>query len=410
MEAPDFKRICIKCNVLKDILEFKGKGVIKSTKFNKTCRQCTQSEYQHKVKNTEAKGESIRLTYIDGCKNCKRCQQSLPLSNFYKKKSMRDGFNNVCKACSRENRQKKRTKLLEKNILLSENKICEKCEKKKSLEKFGIRITPSGEVNPSWKIIRSWVCTECSSFAYNQKLQAHEKQDKVLIDSKMCRKCKQTQSIANFYADKTSLDKKSKYCMTCDKQSKAQGYKKRKDFDREEKRNKQCENCGTLDANLLEWAHTKPEEKSRTKSGKPETPSKLSIKAFINEKNIIRLLCRNCHRRETASNLKEDKNLSSKRRGSEKTKDLHVKKRKLEIGACVDCQIPVSGDYFSVFEFDHLPQFEKIACIYDMRMNAKYTIADIDAEIAKCELVCASCHKIRTDKRREEAKKLMSVE
>lgn len=47
-------------------------------------------------------------------------------------------------------------------------------------------------------------------------------------------------------------------------------------------------------------------------------------------------------------------------------------------------------------DFDHLPGTEKryrLAVMYGMRREL------IDAEIAKCEVVCANCHRIRTNDR-----------
>lgn len=69
---------------------------------------------------------------------------------------------------------------------------------------------------------------------------------------------------------------------------------------------------------------------------------------------------------------------------------------KVEQG-CTDCGYntnPVALD------FDHLPGHVKtyrIACMAGMKRSL------IDAEIAKCEVVCANCHRIRTAERLAEA-------
>lgn len=57
---------------------------------------------------------------------------------------------------------------------------------------------------------------------------------------------------------------------------------------------------------------------------------------------------------------------------------------------CVDCGI---SDW-RVLDFDHLPQYEKLFTIGE---KIRYhSIAQIEAEIAKCEVVCANCHRVRT--------------
>lgn len=71
---------------------------------------------------------------------------------------------------------------------------------------------------------------------------------------------------------------------------------------------------------------------------------------------------------------------------------LYFQQVKVDRG-CTDCGYranPVALD------FDHLPgvvKLYRVACMAGMRR------ALIDAEIAKCEVVCANCHRIRTNDR-----------
>ncbi len=48
-------------------------------------------------------------------------------------------------------------------------------------------------------------------------------------------------------------------------------------------------------------------------------------------------------------------------------------------------------DYWA-FDFDHRDRADKIKCLSETRT----TIARIDAELAKCDMLCANCHMRRT--------------
>jgi len=62
---------------------------------------------------------------------------------------------------------------------------------------------------------------------------------------------------------------------------------------------------------------------------------------------------------------------------------------------CTDCR----EDYpYWILEFDHLPEYDKLFTIGG-RSSRDYSIEQIDAEIAKCEIVCSNCHKNRTYRR-----------
>lgn len=58
----------------------------------------------------------------------------------------------------------------------------------------------------------------------------------------------------------------------------------------------------------------------------------------------------------------------------------------------MDCGL--HPEYSQVLEFDHRPDEVKLFHISD-RMGSG-TMADLIAEIAKCDIVCANCHRIRT--------------
>jgi len=61
---------------------------------------------------------------------------------------------------------------------------------------------------------------------------------------------------------------------------------------------------------------------------------------------------------------------------------------------CTDC-----GNEFhpKAMQFDHLPGFEKVSTVAKLlETGSRRRVLE---EIVKCELVCANCHAVRTDKR-----------
>jgi hypothetical protein len=59
---------------------------------------------------------------------------------------------------------------------------------------------------------------------------------------------------------------------------------------------------------------------------------------------------------------------------------------------CADCGY---NAHAAALDFDHLPGFEKRQDIARMVLFAR-TMETIVTEIAKCEIVCANCHRVRT--------------
>jgi hypothetical protein len=64
---------------------------------------------------------------------------------------------------------------------------------------------------------------------------------------------------------------------------------------------------------------------------------------------------------------------------------------------CTDC-----GGVFhpAAMQWDHPPGVEKLAHVAELYRGRRDRVL---AEIAKCEVVCANCHAVRTHERRREA-------
>lgn len=61
---------------------------------------------------------------------------------------------------------------------------------------------------------------------------------------------------------------------------------------------------------------------------------------------------------------------------------------------CTDCGY---SEHASALEFDHLPGFAKRGAVAGNL--AKGTLLRLFEEIAKCEVVCSNCHRVRTWRR-----------
>ncbi|OJF14480.1 hypothetical protein [Couchioplanes caeruleus] len=72
----------------------------------------------------------------------------------------------------------------------------------------------------------------------------------------------------------------------------------------------------------------------------------------------------------------------------------HIQRIKLERG-CTDCGYRKHPD---ALDFDHLPEHGKTIAV-GMLAASGASIKRLDDEIARCEVVCANCHRIRTSGR-----------
>jgi len=63
---------------------------------------------------------------------------------------------------------------------------------------------------------------------------------------------------------------------------------------------------------------------------------------------------------------------------------------------CMDCGVQYP---FWVMDFDHRPDEQKRANINQLMRNWKVSEASLREEMAKCDLVCANCHRTRTYER-----------
>ena len=103
--------------------------------------------------------------------------------------------------------------------------------------------------------------------------------------------------------------------------------------------------------------------------------------------------CRDCRReydRRRYQEMKSQRLAQVRARNKENRSWVQEQKR----GPCTDC-----GNSYppEIMHFDHLPEFEKRREVSAMLALSREVIAE---EIGKCELVCPTCHALRTLNRR----------
>ena len=67
---------------------------------------------------------------------------------------------------------------------------------------------------------------------------------------------------------------------------------------------------------------------------------------------------------------------------------------KLRRGVCMDCNMEVTRDNYFCFDFDHRDPMQKSFSISAKSRDVAQ--GTLEAEFAKCDLVCANCHRLRT--------------
>jgi hypothetical protein len=156
---------------------------------------------------------------------------------------------------------------------------------------------------------------------------------------------------------------------------------------------KKCTDCDEKDVRCLDNDHVDPTTKSRHKYAHDRVVGHLihnSVGDLPGElaKTVPR--CRNCHRRRHAA----DKTPAYKGATLQKLREREqAEKRKR--GKCADCGI-WDEKCLSMFDWDHTDPTQKVKAISHMVLKRKTTITELDVELAKCVLRCASCHMKRT--------------
>jgi len=103
----------------------------------------------------------------------------------------------------------------------------------------------------------------------------------------------------------------------------------------------------------------------------------------------------NCERSVISYHLNRDTKVNvSKKMRREHASELEAIQAYKERMGCIDC----GSDYpHFILEFDHLPEFKKFGVVG--HILKKYGPDKAWEEIAKCDVVCSNCHKLRSHSR-----------
>ena len=117
---------------------------------------------------------------------------------------------------------------------------------------------------------------------------------------------------------------------------------------------------------------------------------------FNRKRNGYQHFCKMCQKAYNHAHYLNDRQAYLARARTSKA-DNRIKLEELKSKPCTDC-----GGVFHPYamEFDHLPGLGKTRDVARMMVISSWK--KVLAEIAKCELVCANCHRVRTFKRLQE--------
>lgn len=119
-----------------------------------------------------------------------------------------------------------------------------------------------------------------------------------------------------------------------------------------------------------------------------------SIKQFAARKGTTRSnRCRQCQRDYAKQHYRENRQRYAERNLEYKA-EIKQLVRQAKAKPCMDCGMQYP---YCVMDFDHQPEFEKRSAV-SMMENGRYNMQRVVEEIAKCQVVCSNCHRLRTFK------------
>ncbi len=293
-------------------------------------------------------------------------------------------------------------------IYAGEPKRCSRCKEKKPRSSFSRRNGSKDGLQVNCKSCLT--AANAKAKAANKAKNADVPLEQLHVGNKACNspECKgKVYAKSNFYRESRNADGLKHMCKDCTDSRKNMRVAtviapERVDLKKTDGEFK-CLQCGgDMDPDDMEQAHKSRNLAWRRSNGKRATMANHQNLKTLREdvKNCDQLCCA-CHLENTLAEEEEMKSYTPaaiRTRQARQPKYDYVLMRKLQIGCCQHpgCTKTVTRETKRIFHWDHLVPADKVATIADMCADWRYTIADIEAEIAKCQLLCVMHHRKRT--------------
>lgn len=296
-----------------------------------------------------------------GTKKCARCPGEKSLSEFCRDKSRADGRNVICRRCQALDHVHRHKTLIER--------------------------TPA-------EVKAAQIRLHGSDLASARKICIGP--------------CRQNLQLSEFLSSRSQTDGLTQLCKNCTRAARKKPQNEVRQL-RAQLKSVGCAKCkwnGPTCA--LDFAHREAANKRLNKHGKKVSPGALaSANALLAESKKCDVLCANCHHLDTQNTW--NTNISNNQKAIRRRKFLESRKawvenEKKQRGECIDCHLLVAGFPTSLFDFDHKDPYQKILPISCMMAKGRYSRADIENEMQKCDLRCKRCHRIKTQERKEAKK------
>lgn len=273
-------------------------------------------------------------------KVCTACSVLKPLEDFVRRTSLRSGRGSVCKPC--------------------QNKYLKRRRQEPRVQQL---IRDNQRAHRGRKALRSLVppvgLTKC------------------------CIRCHLEKPLEEFSKNLGSRYSRGSWCCACASEHNKNKMAKNQ-ASLELAKNKPCADCGRrLPSCCMDFDHV-----DGVKRGDVSRLLSFSLENLLAEILKCEVVCACCHRIRTSKN-KRSTTLHHLQRHHQRMADL-------KSAPCMDC-----GDHFPsvAMDYDHV-RGVKFRMISTM---ANYSWERVLNEVSKCDLVCANCHRLRTQARRVEA-------
>jgi hypothetical protein len=159
-----------------------------------------------------------------------------------------------------------------------------------------------------------------------------------------------------------------------------------REFVLEHLRSHPCKDCGEASPTVLEFDHVETKQAGVSMLVSRGVP----LARLAQEIDRCEVVCVNCHRRRSAQRLPPSSRRSARPTSRPlRQRNLRIVRDHLLKTACVDCQ---ENDPL-VLDFDHVD--DKQASVSRLA-HSECSLARLEAEMAKCVVRCANCHRRKT--------------